>query len=116
MRGSVVTQYNCNYKQQAALESSSEVLGGGPLGVQASALRVAPKAADFRQAGKAQQMQGLLASLKEIESCRDDSLPVERTNSGKAVKVGDKKMFLIMCLATTYNLVFLSISGYYYFN
>ena len=43
--------------QQAALESSNEVLEGPSLGVLASALRVAPKAADFLQAEEAQKVQ-----------------------------------------------------------
>ena len=52
--------------QQAALESSSEVLDGPSIGVLASALKVAPKAADYLEAEEAQRVQGLLASLKEV--------------------------------------------------
>ena len=42
------------------------MLGGPSLGVLASALRVAPKAADFLQEEEAQKVQGLLGSLKEL--------------------------------------------------
>ena len=74
------------------MESSSEVLGGPSLEVLATALRVAPKAADFLVAEESQKVQGMLASLKEVlDEGAKRAAEKEEQDAAEAAKAKDER-------------------------